>query len=82
LALGLGVLGWTIPSTIGVSGFGGKSLFGLFTESIGQELAHFPQGPALTDSFWLYLLTWHVGLFVTMLLAQIGVQARGEGYFK
>lgn len=43
---------WTIPSNIPVSGFGGKSLFGLFTESIGQQLAHFPQGPALTDDFW------------------------------
>lgn len=81
LALGLGVIGWTVPSTIGVSAFGGKSLFGLLTESIGSELAHFPVGPALTDPFWLYLLTWHVGLFVTMTLAQIGVQGRQDKYW-
>ncbi len=43
---------WTIPSNIAVSGFGGKSLFGLFTASIGEQLAHFPTGPALTDKFW------------------------------
>jgi photosystem I protein PsaO len=31
---------------------------------------------ALTDKFWLYLLTWHVGLFLTLFLGQIGVQGR------
>ncbi len=44
LVLGLGFLGWTVPSTIGVSAFGGNSLFGLLTTSIGEELAHFPTG--------------------------------------
>lgn len=60
---------------------GGKSLFGLFSESIGQELSHFPVGPALTDNFWLYLVTWHVGLFLTLFLGQIGVRGRAQGYF-
>lgn len=54
---------WTIPSNIPVSAFGGQSLFGLFTSQIGQELAHFPTGPSLDSPFWLYLLTWHMGLF-------------------
>ena len=56
LALGLGVIGWTLPSTIGVSAFGGQSLFGLLTQSIGEELAHFPTGPALGDKFWCAVL--------------------------
>jgi len=34
----LGFLGWTVPSTIGVSAFGGSSLFGLFTSSIGANM--------------------------------------------
>lgn len=48
----LGFLGWTIPANIGVSAFGGNSLFGSFTQSIGENLARFPQGPPLTDKFW------------------------------
>lgn len=43
---------WVIPSNIPTAALGGKSLFGAFTQSIGQELAHFPVGPALTDKFW------------------------------
>lgn len=43
---------WTIPSNIPVSAFGGQSLFGLFTQSIGEELAKFPQGPSIDDPFW------------------------------
>lgn len=43
---------WTVPSTIGVAAFGGDSLFGLFTKSIGENLSHFPIGPPLTDKFW------------------------------
>ncbi len=70
-----------MPSAIGVSGFNGDSLFGLLNSSIAEELAHFPVGPALGDKFWLYLLTWHVGLFTAMMLGQIGVQARKQGYF-
>ena len=53
-----------------------------FCQSISEELAHFPTGPALEDKFWLYLITWHIGLFVTMLLGQIGWQGRKQGYFK
>lgn len=43
---------WVVPSNIPVSAFGGQSLFGAFTQSIGQELSHFPTGPALGDKFW------------------------------
>ncbi|GLC42776.1 hypothetical protein PLESTB_001416800 [Pleodorina starrii] len=77
----LGFAGWTIPSNIGVSGFDGNSLFGLFTQSIGEQLAHFPTGPALSDKFWLYMITWHLGLFLTITLGQIGVQGRKQGYW-
>ena len=35
-------MGWFAPSNIGVPAFGGQSLFGAFTSSIGTELAHFP----------------------------------------
>merc|ERR1712118_491817 len=77
----LGFLGWTIPSAIPVSGFGGSSLFSKFISSIGEELAHFPKGPALNSDFWLYLVLYHVGLFLCLLLGQIGVQGRKQGYF-
>merc|ERR1739847_240726 len=77
----LGFLGWTIPSAIPVSGFGGSSLFSKFLSSIAQELTHFPKGPALNSDFWLYLVLYHVGLFLCMLLGQIGVQGRKQGYF-
>ncbi|KAI8465276.1 MAG: photosystem I reaction center subunit O [Monoraphidium minutum] len=81
LVIGLGFLGWTIPAASPAPAFGGDSLFGLFTSSIGENLAHFPVGPALSDKFWLYLITYHVGLFVSLTLAQIGVQGRKQGYF-
>merc|ERR1711904_211765 len=77
----LGFLGWTIPSAIPVSGFGGSSLFSKFLSSISEELAHFPKGPALNSDFWLYLVLYHVGLFLCLLLGQIGVQGRKQGYF-
>ena len=70
-----------MPSNIGVGAFGGKSLFGLLNESIGTELAHFPAGPSLDSPFWIYLVLWHVGLFSTMLLGQVGVQGRKQGYW-
>jgi photosystem I subunit PsaO len=81
LALMAGFAGWFLPSNIPVSAFGGKSLFGLFMESISENLAHFPTGPALDDKFWLYMITWHVGLFLTLTLGQIGIQGRKQGYF-
>lgn len=61
---------WTVPSSIPVSAFGGASLFGLLNASIATEMAHFPVGPALGDKFWIYLFTWHIGLFTTMLLGE------------
>ena len=50
-------------------------------ESIGQNLSHFPTGPALDDPFWLYFATYHIGLFTTLLLGQVGVQGRKQGYW-
>jgi len=75
--------GWTIPSSIPSPGFTptGDSLFSLLNQSLAQELSHFPTGPALSDPFWLYMVTWHGGLFLTMLLGQIGVQGRKTGYW-
>lgn len=46
---------WTVPSNIPVPALGGESLFGQFLGSIGQELSHFPRGPALDDRFWCAL---------------------------
>ncbi|KAA0035554.1 photosystem I subunit O [Cucumis melo var. makuwa] len=48
--IGFGLIGWIAPSSIPV--INGKSLTGLFFESIGTELAHFPSPPALTSQFW------------------------------
>eukprot|EP00775_Hariotina_reticulata_P003644 gene3644-3905_t len=69
----LGFLGWTIPANIPSSAFGGNSLFGLFTASIGENLAKFPQGPSIDDPFW--------GLFACLFWGQIGVQGRKQGYW-
>lgn len=76
-----GFLGWTFPSSIPVSALGDQSLFSKFTGEIGEHLALFPQGPPLDDQFWLYMITWHVGLFTVLLLGQIGVQGRKQGYW-
>jgi len=80
----LTLFGWTVPSGIAIKGFGDTdtSLLSVFVDSIGTNLAAFPQGPALDDKFWLYMITWHSGLFVVMLLGQIGWQGRKQGYFK
>lgn len=52
--IGFGLIGWIAPSSI--PAIDGKSLTGLFFESIGAELAHFPTPPALTSQFWLVSL--------------------------
>jgi len=72
---------WTIPSSIPVGAFDGNSLFGLLNASIATELSHFPTGPSLDSPFWLYMITWHIGLFTTMLLGQVGVNGRKQGYW-
>ncbi|PHU16036.1 Photosystem I subunit O [Capsicum chinense] len=48
--IGFGLIGWLAPSSI--PAINGKSLTGLFFESIGTELSHFPTPPALTSQFW------------------------------
>lgn len=51
--IGFGLIGWLAPSSI--PAIDGKSLTGLFFDSIGTELAHFPTPPALTSPFWLVI---------------------------
>lgn len=77
--IGFGLIGWLAPSSI--PAIDGKSLTGLFFESIGTELAHFPTPPALTSQFWLWLVTWHLGLFLCLTFGQIGFKGRTEEYF-
>eukprot|EP00798_Chlamydomonas_sp_ICE-L_P020900 gene20900-27750_t len=81
LVLGASFIGWTAPSSIGTSALGGDSLFGVLNASIGEQLANFPVGPAIGDKFWLYMITWHVGLFTTMLFGRIGVEGKKQGYW-
>ncbi|NBH36901.1 photosystem I protein PsaO, partial [Clostridiaceae bacterium] len=78
--IGFGLIGWIAPSSIPV--INGDSLTGLFFSSIGTELSHFPTGPALTSPFWLWLVLWHLGLFVTLTFGQIGFKGRTEEYFE
>ncbi|KAJ0235990.1 Photosystem I subunit O [Hirschfeldia incana] len=78
--VGFGLIGWLAPSSI--PAINGKSLTGLFFESIGNELAHFPTPPALTSQFWLWLVTWHLGLFICLTFGQIGFKGRTEDYFE
>ncbi|KAL9353984.1 hypothetical protein Peur_051954 [Populus x canadensis] len=78
--IGFGLIGWLAPSSI--PAIGGKSLTGLFFESIGTELAHFPTPPPLTSQFWLWLVTWHLGLFICLTFGQIGFKGRTEDYFQ
>ncbi|KAL3335913.1 hypothetical protein AABB24_031904 [Solanum stoloniferum] len=77
--IGFGLIGWLAPSS--VPAINGKSLTGLFFESIGTELAHFPTGPALTSQFWLWMVCWHLGLFICLTFGQIGFKGRTEDYF-
>ncbi|KAF4374120.1 photosystem I subunit O [Cannabis sativa] len=77
--IGFGLIGWLAPSSIPV--IDGKSLTGLFFDSIGAELAHFPTPPALTSQFWLWLVTWHLGLFIVLTFGQIGFKGRTDQYF-
>ncbi|PIA28155.1 hypothetical protein AQUCO_07200062v1 [Aquilegia coerulea] len=77
--IGFGLIGWLAPSSIPL--INGDSLTGLFFNSIGQELAHFPTPPAISSQFWLWLVTWHLGLFITLTFGQIGFKGRTESYF-
>ncbi|KAF3776833.1 Photosystem I subunit O [Nymphaea thermarum] len=77
--IGFGLIGWIAPSSI--PAIDGKSLTSLFFDSIGTELAHWPTGPALGSQFWLWLVTWHLGLFLCLTFGQIGFKGRSEGYF-
>nr|AEQ39072.1 putative chloroplast photosystem I subunit O [Wolffia arrhiza] len=77
--IGFGLIGWIAPSSI--PAINGNSLTGLFFDSIGKELAHFPTGPALSSPFWLWMITWHLGLFLALTFGQIGFQGRKEEYF-
>ncbi|XP_044505032.1 photosystem I subunit O [Mangifera indica] len=77
--IGFGLIGWLAPSSI--PAINGKSLTGLFFESVGTELAHFPSPPPLTSSFWLWMITWHFGLFLCLTFGQIGFKGRSDGYF-
>ncbi|KEH29824.1 putative photosystem I [Medicago truncatula] len=78
--IGFGLIGWLAPSSI--PAIDGKSLTGLFFDSIGTELAHFPTPPALTSPFWLWLICWHLGLFISLTFGQIGFKGRTEDYFQ
>ncbi|CAN6897844.1 unnamed protein product [Brassica oleracea] len=78
--VGFGLIGWLAPSSI--PAINGKSLTGLFFKSIGNELAHFPTPPALTSQFWLWLVTWHLSLFICVTFGQIGFKGRTEDYFE
>ncbi|KAJ6804967.1 photosystem I subunit O [Iris pallida] len=77
--IGFGLIGWLAPSSI--PAINGDSLTGLFFQSIGNELSHWPTGPALTSQFWLWLITWHLGLFICLTFGQIGFKGRTENYF-
>ncbi|KAF7001716.1 hypothetical protein CFC21_017325 [Triticum aestivum] len=78
--IGFGLIGWLAPSSIPL--INGNSLTGLFFSSIGEELAHFPSPPALQSQFWLWLVTWHLGLFIALTFGQIGFKGRTEDYFQ
>ncbi|XP_028086808.1 photosystem I subunit O [Camellia sinensis] len=77
--IGFGLIGWLAPSS--VPAINGNSLTGLFFSSIGTELSHFPTGPALDSPFWLWMVCWHLGLFLCLTFGQIGIKGRTEEYF-
>ncbi|XP_057534271.1 photosystem I subunit O [Amaranthus tricolor] len=78
--IGFGLIGWIAPSSI--PAINGNSLTGLFFSSIGEELSHFPSPPALTSQFWLWMVLWHLGLFLCLTFGQIGFKGRTEDYFE
>ncbi|XP_048498730.1 photosystem I subunit O-like [Beta vulgaris subsp. vulgaris] len=77
--IGFGLIGWLASSSVPT--INGNSLSGLFFSSIGEELSHFPTPPALTSQFWLWLVLWHLGLFLCLTFGQIGFKGRTEEYF-
>ena len=81
LVLAIGFLGWTVPAASPSPSFDGGSLFGGLLAETSKGLAQFPTPPSIDSPFWIYLITYHVGLFVCLTLAQIGVQGRKQGYF-
>jgi len=81
MVIGASLAGWTIPTVTPFAGLGYDSLFNKFHSAMLRELANFPTGPSLDSDFWLYMIVWHVGLFLTMTLGTIGVQGRKQGYF-
>ncbi|CAI0398396.1 unnamed protein product [Linum tenue] len=52
--IGFGLIGWLAP--LSVPAIDGKSLTGLFFDSIGTELAHFPAPPPVISQFRIVLL--------------------------
>ncbi|CAI5469741.1 unnamed protein product [Closterium sp. Yama58-4] len=78
--IGFGFVGWLAPSSI--PAINGKSLTGLFFESIGPELAHWPTGPSIDSPIWLWMILWHFGLFACLWWGQIGFKARADGLDK
>ncbi|KMZ66309.1 Photosystem I subunit O [Zostera marina] len=77
--IGFGLIGWLVPSSI--PAIGGNSLTGLFLNSIGTELSHWPTGPGLSSPFWLWCVTWHLGLFICLNFGQIGFKGKQDNYF-
>jgi len=78
-----GFLGWVVPSSI--PAIKGTSLTAMFLGSISEQMARFPEGPGAAGddgSFYFLMVIWHMGLFLTMTLGQIGVQGRSQGMFK
>ncbi|KAK4528484.1 hypothetical protein GAYE_SCF59G6428 [Galdieria yellowstonensis] len=74
LVIVIALLGWTLPASIpsNIPLLHGTGLTQAFFTSIQSNLAQWPKGPALDDPFWLYMILWHVGLFIVLFFGTIG----------
>ncbi|GJQ15612.1 hypothetical protein GpartN1_g7810.t1 [Galdieria partita] len=74
LVIVVALLGWTLPASIpsNIPLLHGTGLTQAFFTSIQYNLAQWPKGPALDDPFWLYMVLWHVGLFIVLFFGTIG----------
>ncbi len=70
----LALVGWIAPSSIptNIPLTHGTGLSQAFFESMNQNLANFPKGPAADDPFWTLLVLWHIGMFACLIFGTIG----------
>eukprot|EP00243_Klebsormidium_subtile_P011778 TRINITY_DN6829_c0_g2_i1.p1 TRINITY_DN6829_c0_g2~~TRINITY_DN6829_c0_g2_i1.p1 ORF type:complete len:396 (-),score=44.86 TRINITY_DN6829_c0_g2_i1:337-1524(-) len=77
LVQGVSMGGWGLISSIPI--VDGESLLNLFLKTAGPNLLSWPARPPPNDPSWIWLGTWHAGLFLFMGLSKYGIKQRKLG---